>query len=262
MIRILVYLVIFVISGLSIFFITDNNLLSIIIGVFTTALLVIIDHITVFYNRIWLAVLCNTVYRKSYIRFSISYLYKIKVEDKYLLVRGHRVKDQFQPVGGVYKRFKGSNQLFIKYEILDDEYVHIDDISKDDLRVLVPAPKVIKFLKWYNSKTNREVNPEREFREELIKTNIVSSTNFDNLNYNYLKTIETRIRFSEHFQCREILIAEIYEIELNKKQIKELKRLMKTNSKEFIWLDAQTIRKRGYTKDHNVRISDTSKWIL
>ena len=40
------------------------------------------------------------------VRFSISYLIRIKIPgtSKFLLVRGHRIKDQFQPVGGVYKK--------------------------------------------------------------------------------------------------------------------------------------------------------------
>lgn len=39
------------------------------------------------------------------VRFSISYLIRIKIPStsKFLLVRGHRIKDQLQPVGGVYK---------------------------------------------------------------------------------------------------------------------------------------------------------------
>ncbi|MEY8850030.1 hypothetical protein AB9K26_14515 [Psychroserpens sp. XS_ASV72] len=236
--------------------------MSFIIGVFSTALFVIIDHLTIIYNRIWLAILCNTKYRKSFIRFSISYLYKIKVDDKYLLVKGHRVKDQFQPVGGVFKRFKSSNAIFKKLKILDDEYMPIDSISVDDLRVLVPAPNVLKFLKWYNSKSDREVNPEREFKEELLETGILPKKNFKNLKYTLVNEIESKIKFSDHFQCHEILKAEIYEIDLSKKQISELRKIMSQESSSYIWLDAQQIRKKGYSKDSNIRISDTSTWIL
>nr|WP_241158244.1 hypothetical protein [Adlercreutzia sp. ZJ138] len=34
---------------------------------------------------------------------SAAYLFRIKVGGKYLLIRGNRIKDQYQPVGGVYK---------------------------------------------------------------------------------------------------------------------------------------------------------------
>lgn len=260
--RFLIYLIIFFVSGLAIFFITNNELLSFIIGIFSSALLVIIDHITVIYNRIWLAVLCNTKYRKKLIRFSISYLFKIKVDDKYLLVKGNRLKDQYQPVGGVYKRFRPTNTLFKKYKILDDEHMPIDDISKDDLRVLVPGPNVIKFLKWFNSKTDRELSPEREFREELVNTGIVSKKNFETIKYHYLDTEETRVRFSDYFQCNEILIADIFELDLNEKQVKELRKLKKKVSTEYTWVDAQSIRQKGFKKGQHIRISDTANWIL
>jgi hypothetical protein len=209
-----------------------------------------------------LAILCNTKYRKKHIRFSISYLYKIKVDDKYLLVRGNRLKDQFQPVGGVYKRHKSSDALFKKYKILDDEYMPIDDISKDDLRILVPGINVLKFLKWFNSKEDRELSPEREFQEELVKPGIVSKKNFDKIDYEHLRTVETKIQYSEYFQCKEILIADIYEVNLNDKQVKELRKLQTKSSKKFIWRDAQSIRKRGFNKEEHVRISNSSKWIL
>ena len=42
-------------------------------------------------------------YREKNIRLSFSYLFRIEVDGKYLLVRGHRMNNQFQPIGGVYK---------------------------------------------------------------------------------------------------------------------------------------------------------------
>lgn len=260
--RIIIYLILFFVFGVSAFFITNDKISSILIGLCSSIVLLIIDHIILIYNRIRLIILCYTKYRKSYIRFSISYLFKIKVLDKYLLVRGHRLKDQFQPVGGVYKRFSSSNSFFRKHKILDDEFIPIDDISKDDLRILVPAPKVWKFLKWFNSKKERELSPEREFKEELIKTNILSEKHFESINYTYIGREETKIKFSEYFQCYEILIADIYELECSDIQIVELKKTQLKNSNEYIWVNAETIRKRGYQKDDHVRISDTAKWIL
>src|SRR5690606_24412106 len=46
------------------------------------------------------------------VRFSISYLIRIEIPDssKFLLVRGHRIKDQMQPVGGVYKKYRSEER--------------------------------------------------------------------------------------------------------------------------------------------------------
>lgn len=260
--RFIIYLCVFIVSGFSVFFVTSKEILSFIIGICSSSFLYLLVNIGSINNRIWLACLCNTVYRKLYIRFSISYLYRIKIDGKYLLVRGNRLKDQYQPVGGVYKRYPSSNYIFRKYGILDDEYMPIDDISKDDLRVLVPARHVIKFIKWYESGKEREVTPEREFREELVQTKILSKKNFSSIEYEYVKKVETKIKFSEHFQCREILIADIYEIIVNNNQIEELRQLQKNDSIQYKWIDAETIRRRGYNKTKVIRISNTAEWVI
>ena len=44
------------------------------------------------------------------IRVSISYLFQIKVDGKYLLVKGNRI-DQYQPVGGVFKMLPSFKQI-------------------------------------------------------------------------------------------------------------------------------------------------------
>ena len=44
-------------------------------------------------------------YRKKEIRLSFSYLFKIQIDGKYLLIKGNRLKNQYQPVGGVYKYY-------------------------------------------------------------------------------------------------------------------------------------------------------------
>lgn len=260
--KIYIYLSVFIISGVCILSVTNDKLLSLAIGLFATALFGILEHIAVIYNRIWVAIICNTKYRNLYIRFSISYLYQIKVDDKYFLVRGNRIKDQYQPVGGVFKRFRDSNEIFRRLKILDDEHMPIDDMSRDDLRILVPGRNVIPFLHWFNSKKNREVSPEREFYEELVRTKLVSEEKFQRLDYSYLRTHETKIHFSEHFECKEILIAEIYRINLSPEQEEEFRGLLNNSSEQFVFLDATRIRKRGYQKNNYVRVSNTSKWII
>jgi len=53
------------------------------------------------YRRIGLFVK-SLIHWSEDIRFSIAYLYKIKIDDKYLLIKGSKI-EQLQPVGGVYK---------------------------------------------------------------------------------------------------------------------------------------------------------------
>ena len=52
--------------------------------------------------------------RDDPIRVSAAYLFRIMVDGRYLLIKGKRIQSQYQPVGGVYKRFDGSAELFNK----------------------------------------------------------------------------------------------------------------------------------------------------
>ena len=52
-------------------------------------------------------------YRKKEIRLSFSYLFKIQIDGKYLLIKGNRLKNQYQPVGGVYKYYPEAKPAFV-----------------------------------------------------------------------------------------------------------------------------------------------------
>jgi hypothetical protein len=181
-----------------------------------------------------------------------------------LLVRGKRIQNQFQPVGGVYKRYRESFYALNKLKVTDDDNIPIDDTSIDDLRVKLPAQNVISFLKWYNSQLGREVSPYREFYEELIRANILTQKIFPYLNYIHVRRHQTKLRYSVHFQCNEILIAEIFEIKPNEEQLTELKSLQSIQSSEYIWAKEDQIIRRGVIPggNSNCAISETSEWIL
>ena len=74
------------------------------------------------YRRIGLFVK-SLIHWSEDIRFSIAYLYKIKIDDKYLLIKGSKI-EQLQPVGGVYKVCSSfstierkMNEVFMKKKI-------------------------------------------------------------------------------------------------------------------------------------------------
>ena len=58
------------------------------------------------------------------IRISFAYLYRIKIGDKYLLVKNERGTGKDQPVGGVYKLF-GNEKIELKnrYKVKDDNKI-------------------------------------------------------------------------------------------------------------------------------------------
>lgn len=214
-------------------------------------------------SKLKLFIVSSIKYRNKQIRVSISYLFKIKIDDKYLLVRGKRINNQFQPVGGVYKRFPESKDFFMKLEVLDDDNIKIDDKSKDDLRIRVKGKNLSKLINWYKDGKCRENSVFREFYEELVAPGIVSPDIFPYINYRHIKTNDTGIRWCEYFQCYEILIAEIYELIPNVQQESALRELLQKKNNEYIWAEEEDIKRRGVNKNNlNSKISESSQWIV
>ena len=70
------------------------------------------------------------------VRLSISYLFRLEVDGKYLLVKGNRLKSQFQPVGGVYKFYAEAKPNLEKWKYRPDTKMgNIDET--DDLRIFI-----------------------------------------------------------------------------------------------------------------------------
>jgi hypothetical protein len=181
------------------------------------------------------------------IRVSIAYLYRIYLDGEYLLVKGRRI-DQFQPVGGVRKVFPSAGRVFSDLDVLDDNCLAIDDISRHDLRVRVPARKLLQFLNWYETGKDREVDQQREFIEELIKPGFLPAELFTPLITKYRYTVPT-FHFSSHFQCHELLYHEVYDLILNTEQEQSLRGLKTFRSDdEYVWVDEDSILGLGHDK--------------
>lgn len=263
--KFLLYIILLILSAFGLFLIKgDSSAKDLFINLLAAALIIVLEKIieNFRYLKIWFVT--NTWLRNKKIRFSISYLFKIKVEDKYLLVKGKRIANQYQPVGGVFKRYRESYYALEKLKVTDDDNIPIDDESIDDLRVKLPAPNSLSFLKWYKSQLGREVSPYREFYEELIRPEIVTQKIFPYINYIHKYSHMTGIRFSQYFQCHEILIAEIFELKPNQLQLEELKKTIELTNPLFSWVSEDDISRLGATmgKTSNYTISETSKWIL
>lgn len=154
-------------------------------------------------------------YRKKQIRFSISYLFRIKIPatNSYLLVMNRRISNQLQPVGGAYKRF-GDDKLFEKWGYQPDKKKNglgIDEKSENDLRFFVTGKNVINVIKWFEEGKERECSAHREFVEELIETGILCKKTFDKIKYRHLKRASKHLKWSEYHRCYEVLIYDIYE---------------------------------------------------
>ncbi|WP_374108930.1 hypothetical protein [Pseudonocardia sp. ICBG1293] len=154
----------------------------------------------------------------KHVRISVSYLFRIEVDGRFLLVRGHRYPGQFQPVGGVYKFADSVRDRFARWHVQNDDLIPIDSVSSDDLRVRVPGRNLIPFIRWFESGMNRESGPWREFCEELIVPGHLAFEDFWNVRSEYVRTRINPVRFSQYADSYELLVADIYRLDPSEAQ--------------------------------------------
>jgi len=187
---------------------------------------------TIWENKNKLSLYIKTLFgrfRNKRIRFSISYLFRIRIPDtnSYLLVLNRKIVNQLQPVGGSYKRY-GDDKLFESWDYIPDNNrngLGIDKTSSSDLRFTVKGKYVIKVIKWFEEGKERETNAIREFKEELIDTNILDKILFDKISYRHLKRVSKNLKWSDFHKCYEVLIYDVMEFLPNNEQKEFLKKL-------------------------------------
>jgi len=206
--------------------------------------------------------------KDSPIRISFAYLFRIMVDGKYFLVKNARGTGKFQPVGGVYKMHNAEAQyLRQQFHAADDNSIPMDRSSKGDYRLRLKNRYLRKFVKRFDKTKDRETiqNPSREFREELISTGILRGSEFDTLAYTECGRHFTELHFSEHFQCYELLMADIVELHLTAAQEEKFRELMETRSTKYCFATSDEIESLGVkigTEDLRETIGDHAKKIL
>jgi hypothetical protein len=257
-----VYISIFVLSVFSLLFFSHPYYVGIVLGIVSSLIILLVDFLasqTRYLRFFWLSIR----FREKNIRLSVSYLFKIKIDNRYLLIRGKRFP-QYQPVGGVFKRYKSSVDFFQNIQALDDNLVPIDEDSKEDLRIRLKGKYLVAFMKWFDNKRNREISGWREFYEEMIKSDILPQELFPFAQYQFVRRHENPVRYSDFAQSYEILIAEIYELIVNHEQENFLRRSINKGLDNCIWVSEDEILRRGALpgKEYKISISEHSKWIL
>ena len=179
------------------------------------------------------------------IRISFAYLYRIKIGNKYLLVKNERGTGKYQPVGGVYKLL-GNEKLELRnrYQVKDDNKIPLDRSSRDDYRLRLENRYLRKFVKRFDRKAEREqiYNLSREFREELIEKGIIS---WSQITYRFCGGHMTELHFGDHFQCYELLLADVVELVPTPEQEADLERLVKQQSDIYRFATADEITSLG-----------------
>jgi hypothetical protein len=211
--------------------------------------------------RLWLD--ANLRYPNKEVRVSISYLFRIQVKGKFLLVKS-RHRKYFQPVGGAFQTLPGSEKIFERLKVRPDKLIETSHgIAKGDLRVNVKGSYLIRLLDWFYSREDREVSPWREFCEELIGTGILPPDKFRWINYKYKGTVQTPI-FKLQTGQPGIFVFEVYDFLPNDTQLAILEDLCdQGDTEQYIWVTDYLIQRLGHDendKKYTHDISPHTKW--
>mgnify|MGYP000053687649 CR=1 FL=1 len=206
--------------------------------------------------------------RNSIVRISFAYLYRIKIGREYFLVKNERGTGKYQPIGGVYK-FDREEKMTLKdiFHVMDDDKISIDESSRNDYRLRLQNKYLRKFIEHFDETTHREniSDLSRELKEEVLnRFNQLGDTPWKEIKYRVCGRHITNIKFSDHFQIYEILLADIVELILSPEQENALKNLCIEYSDTYRLEQAEKIYSFGidtaaqklteYIADHTPKI--------
>ena len=192
----------------------------------------------------------DSKYDNQEIRLSFAYLIRIKVNNKYLLVNSGHKRDLYGPVGGVY-HIKKTDYVYNKLGFYRDSTPG----DFNDIRGHILGKRVKKFVKWFESKIDREITPEREFYEELVNSGILDIKIFGEPSIKYIKTHYKGVYYNERYQKNELLRFDIFELAINSAQEKYLKTLQQ--NKALLFATKEEIESLGITVSNDKTIIGT-----
>jgi hypothetical protein len=198
------------------------------------------------------------------IRLSYSYLFCIESNGRYLLVKDAQGRNQYQPVGGVYKYDSQEVDLRVLCDGVYDNVFDINDNLIDDLRIVISTKKLKAFNAWFKSGENREnlTDLSREFSEELLESGILAPNLFEKIDYTYIGS-HTETSYNETLHMKQIRHFDIVALKPGKQQQGHLTRMIKNQSKKFIFAKKDDIE-RGSIEylGNRYTIAEHSKLII
>lgn len=191
---------------------------------------------------VWLAM------RGRRLRISFAYLIRVRVDDKYLLVRNER-SGKYQPPGGVFQ-FRDPS-IPARFDLGPD--TALPNVPASDLRLIFKSPfsnfRLFDFLCWFKLRQQREVDAHREFEEELIATGILPAAHFSPSRTKMTVYGEhyQGIRKSRKLNMYDYVYFEFWDLNPDSYQIDALTKALQhaPRSRDHIWVTAAQIERDG-----------------
>lgn len=204
----------------------------------------------------------SITHRNKEIFLSFSYLYRIEVDGKYLLIRGHRMKDRFQPVGGVYKYYQQAESFLNSLHFQPDTTMGNYD-ETDDLRIIIKGKYLLKFIDWFLKMEDREYGPDREFYEELIASGFFPEKEFRHLRYRKVKVHNKGItKALVPDRIDEMVYADIFEVTLTDEQKQIVKKALKEHPEDLCIVSPEEMKSRCYRGSVEMNLGNNVPWLL
>ena len=203
------------------------------------------------------------VYSKKDIYLSFSYLYRIEIEGKYLLVRGNRLKDRYQPVGGVYKYYPEAHDYLIDTINATPDTQFTNNKESDDLRLRIKGKNLLVFYDWFKTMKNREYDPRREFYEELIMSGLLPEEKFRDIRYRKVSVHNKGITKSAvPNRIPEVIYADIFDVKLDEEQKKLIKEAVSKHPYELCLATPEEIENRKHGNVAEMNVGNNAQWIF
>lgn len=215
-------------------------------------------------KSILLAIRCLLFKRKEMVYVSLSYLFQIKLrgQNQYLMIRGKKIKNQYQPIGGVYKKFASLDSLWRKWGAQETKN---DPENSDDLRFEVQRRFIPEIRKWFYLRKNREIDVWREFCEEMLLTDILSKNTFKHIKPEFLFSKEEALIFRKGRDIKQFLIYDIFTINLSPDQEKELVELYNSAplTEQYAFVDQKALDKELFIyKEEEFQLGYHARYLI
>ncbi|GEM_PF-1888334 len=175
---------------------------------------------------------------KDPLRISCSALVRIYVHGKYFLVNKKTKTLKYQPVGGAYH--------FLTPTFTNFDFIKDITGEANDLKIEGSIKKLEDFIAWFDQKNpfEREINPHREIKEKLFNSGILNENDFGEIRPKFIKRVykNNSISYSIHYKKFELIIFEIFNLDLSEKQVELFKRLMISPSDEYIFVTEDDVK--------------------
>ncbi len=202
------------------------------------------------------------IYRNIDIYISFAYLYRIEVDGKYLLIKGNRLKNRYQPIGGVYK-FYPEAKPFLEEIRYKPHIKVVNNDETDDLRIEIKGKKLLDFYSWFFAMKDREYDPCREFYEEMILSGYLPEDIFRHMHYRKIGVHNKGITKSFIPNgLPEVIYADIFEVTLSYEQKNLVKSAVNAHPDALCLATADELKSRKYNGAAEMNIGNNAVWLI